>query len=280
VAGARGLVFNEDKTRVVTLEEGFDFLGFNVRRYHGKLLIKPSKAAVRRVRERLRTEMRSLRGANAPAVLKRLNPIVRGWSAYYRGVVSSEMFTALDSYMWRLTWKWAVYTHPKKPKRWVVKRYFGMFNKSRRDRWVFSDRDSGGYLHKFAWTKIIRHQLVKGAASPDDPALAEYWAYRRRKMPPPTIGKARWRPYKAQNGRCPLCGDWLLPAEDPPPTPREWERWLATTRKTITTIAMRKDGTSEETKPRLIHTQCHHRHTAEDDNGPALLTAHEPSGLA
>jgi len=224
--------------------------------------------------------MRSLRGANAPAVLKRLNPIVRGWSAYYRGVVSSEMFTALDSYMWRLTWKWAVYTHPKKPKRWVVKRYFGMFNKSRRDRWVFSDRDSGGYLHKFAWTKIIRHQLVKGAASPDDPALAEYWAYRRRKMPPPTIGKARWRPYKAQNGRCPLCGDWLLPAEDPPPTPREWERWLATTRKTITTIAMRKDGTSEETKPRLIHTQCHHRHTAEDDNGPALLTAHEPSGLA
>ena len=61
----RGLAFNEDKTRVVTLEEGFDFLGFNVRRYHGKLLIKPSKAAVRRIRERLRTEMRSLRGTNA-----------------------------------------------------------------------------------------------------------------------------------------------------------------------------------------------------------------------
>ena len=46
----RGLAFNEDKTRVVTLDEGFDFVGFNVRRYHGKLLIKPSKAAARRNR--------------------------------------------------------------------------------------------------------------------------------------------------------------------------------------------------------------------------------------
>ena len=75
----RGLAFNEDKTRIVTLDEGFDFLGFTVRRYHGKLLIKPSKAAVRRIRERLRSEVRSLRGANAQAVIARLNPVVRGW---------------------------------------------------------------------------------------------------------------------------------------------------------------------------------------------------------
>ena len=74
----RGLAFNEGKTRIVTLEEGFDFLGVTVRRYHGKLLIKPSKAAVRRIRERLRTEARSLRGTNAQAVIARLNPIVRG----------------------------------------------------------------------------------------------------------------------------------------------------------------------------------------------------------
>jgi RNA-directed DNA polymerase len=276
----RGLVFNEDKTRVVALEEGFDFLGFNVRRYHGKLLIKPSKAAVRRVRERLSTEMRSLRGANASAVLQRLNPIIRGWSAYYRGVVSSEMFDALDSYTWKLTWKWANHSHPNKSKHWVINRYFGVFNKSRRNRWVFGDRISGVYLYKFAWTRIVRHQVVKGAASPDDPALAEYWAERRRKMPPPTIGRARWRLYKVQDGRCPLCGDWLLPAEDPPPTLREWEQWLATNRKTITKTAMRKDGPSDEAEPRLLHTHCHHRHTAGDGNGPALLPAHEPSGLA
>src|SRR5205823_190198 len=107
----RGLVFNEDKTRVVTLEEGFDFLGFNVRRYHGKPLIKPSKAAQRRIRERLRTEMRSLRGTNSPTVIKRLNPIIRGWAAYYRTQVSSETFSALDHYLWRLTYKWAIFSH-------------------------------------------------------------------------------------------------------------------------------------------------------------------------
>src|SRR6266545_4274020 len=74
-----GLVFNEDKTRIVNLDDGFDFLGFTVRRQSGKLLIKPSKAALRRHRERLRDEMRSLRGANAAMVLQRLTPIVRGW---------------------------------------------------------------------------------------------------------------------------------------------------------------------------------------------------------
>ena len=123
----RGLVFNEDKTRVVTLEEGFDFLGFNVRRYHGKLLIRPSKAAVRRIRERLRTEMWSLRGVNARAVIQRLNPIIRGWAAYYRTVVSSEAFAGLDDYMWKLTYKWARHVHPNKSAYWVVARYFDKF---------------------------------------------------------------------------------------------------------------------------------------------------------
>ena len=81
----RGLAFNEDKTKIVHLSEGFDFLGFNVRRYRRKLLIKPSKAAIRRLRERLAAEMRTLRGGNAMAVIATLNPIIRGWAAYYRG---------------------------------------------------------------------------------------------------------------------------------------------------------------------------------------------------
>jgi len=141
----RGLAFNEDKTRIVTLEEGCDFLGFTVRRQSGKLLIKPSKAAVRRIRERLRTEMHALRGANAATVLFRLNPIIRGWAAYYRTAVSSEVFSTLDRYLWRLTYKWATFGHPNKSKHWIVNRYFGAFNKSRRDRWVFGDRVSGAY---------------------------------------------------------------------------------------------------------------------------------------
>jgi RNA-directed DNA polymerase len=229
----RGLAFSEDKTRVVTLSEGFDFPGFNVRRYGNKLLIKPSKAAVRRIRERLRTELRSLRGTNAPTVIKKLNPIIRGWAAYYRTQVSSEAFGALDGYLWQLTFKWARFSHANKPTRWVVARYYARFNKTRRDRWVFGDRKSGAYMHKFAWTNIVRHQMVKGGASPDDPALAEYWAERRRKTPLPINKTSRWL-LKAQDGRCSICRNALLPDDHRPQTPREWELWLATTRKTIT----------------------------------------------
>jgi RNA-directed DNA polymerase len=74
----RGLSFNEAKTRIVALEDGFDFLGFTVRRHAGTLITRPSKAAVKRVKRRLAVEMRALRGANAAAVLAKVNPIVRG----------------------------------------------------------------------------------------------------------------------------------------------------------------------------------------------------------
>ena len=121
------------------------------------------------------------RGKRQGSDSQRLNPIIRGWSAYYRAVVSSKEFSTLDGYMWKLTYKWAKYSHSNKSKHWVVNRYFGSFNRSRRDRWVFGDRNSGAYLLKFAWTKIVRHQMVPGTASPDDPALAEYWARRRQR---------------------------------------------------------------------------------------------------
>jgi RNA-directed DNA polymerase len=129
----RGLTLNEDKTRIVHLSEGFDFLGFNLRRYGTKLLIKPSKPAIRRIRKRLAVEMRALRGSNAAAVLAKLNPIIRGWVAYYRGVVSSKIFSSLDAYVWKLTYKWAKRGHPNKPKKWTVSRYYGKFNKFRND---------------------------------------------------------------------------------------------------------------------------------------------------
>ena len=259
----RGLAFNDDKTRVVSLGEGYDFLGFNVRRYRGKLLIKPSQAAIRRIRERLRTELRFLRGSNAQAVLKRLNPIIRGWAAYYRTQVAAETFGKLDSYLWRLTWKWATISHPNKPAHWVFAQYFGKFNKVRRDRWVFGSRISGSYMHRFAWTNIVRHQIVKHRASPDDPELADYWAWRRRKAPLPINRTALWL-HRAQDGRCTICKSNLVAVEDRPQTPREWETWLATTRKTID-VAWEPDRT-DKAEPRLIHLGCN-------------LTR-QPSGLA
>ena len=174
-------------------------------------------------------------------VLIRLNPIIRGWSAYYRHCVSSKVFDALDDHMWKLTYKWANWTHPHKGKRWIVRKYFGRFVPSRRDRWVFGDRDSGAYLLKFAWTKITRHTLVKGWASPDDPALTSYWAARRRRGTPP-LDPPRLRLLQRQRGRCPLCGQLLLHADQEPHHPDEWEQWIkavrtATRRQAITVDA-------------------------------------------
>ncbi|MFZ0667800.1 MAG: group II intron reverse transcriptase/maturase [Acidimicrobiales bacterium] len=267
----RGLAFNEDKTRIVYLDDGFDFLGFNVRRYQRKLLIKPSKAALRRHRERLTAEMKALHGANAAAVLQRLNPIIRGWSAYYRTVVSSEEFSKLDHHLWTLTYKWARRSHPNKSKHWVVHQYFDAFNTSRRDKWVFGNRDSGAYLLRHAWTKIVRHQLVPGTASPDDPNLADYWARRRRRHPPP-LDRVSLRLLKEQAGRCPVCGGLLLLADREPQDLPEWEQWLKVTRKAVRKHAVtvqREPGTDDEAVSiRLIHAHCRPRPRAKADNKP------------
>ena len=195
--------------------------------------------------------MRALRGHNAQMVLIRLNPVIRGWSAYYRHCVSSKVFDALDDHVWKLTYKWANWTHPHKGKRWIVRRYFGRFVPSRRDRWVFGDRDSGAYLLKFAWTKITRHTLVKGWASPDDPALTSYWAARRRRGTPP-LDPPRLRLLQQQRGRCPLCGQLLLHADQEPQHPDEWEQWIKAVRKATRHQAITVDarpGTARRTPP-------------------------------
>lgn len=125
----RALAFNDDKTKIVSLEAGYHFPGFNIRRYrNGKLLIKPSTAAVRRVKHTLAGQMRRLRGQNASAVLAAICPVTRGWASFYRPVVSKQTFTDVDDYLWKLTYKWACRSHPRKPKHWITRRYFGRFN--------------------------------------------------------------------------------------------------------------------------------------------------------
>jgi RNA-directed DNA polymerase len=280
----RGLAFNEDKTRVVGLSEGFDFLGFNVRRYGGKLLIKPSKAAIRRLRERLASEMRTQRGGNAMTVIATLNPVIRGWAAYYRGVVSSKVFHSLDTYMWKLTYKWATWRHHNKPKHWIVDQYYGKFNKFRNDRWVFGDRDSGACLVKFSWTAIKRHTQVKGTASLDDPALAAYWAKRRQRVKPP-LDRHTLLLLSRQAGHCPLCGDHLLSAEQPPQSPEQWERWwLQVTRQPIAAsylVRHGRPGPSRDDQIRLVHASCQRGLQARQRKDPSFqLQPATPKRLA
>ena len=278
----RGLVFNEDKTRITHLSEGVDFLGFNIRRYpNGKLLTKPSNDAVRRIRKRLSVEVRALRGSNADTVIGKLNPIINGWCAYYRIGVSKRVFNALDAHTWKLVYKWARFTHANKPRRWVRARYFGEFNPSRRDKWVFGSRETGYYLRKFAWTPIVRHRMVAGTASPDDPSLTDYWTRRRRRSNLP-MDTTTLRLLRAQHGRCPICRGLLLHADHEPQSPHEWEQWLTATRKAVRRHAVTAWGAGtpdERVATRLIHTHCHRRITGQRQES-SILPTREPSRLA
>ena len=274
----RGLALNEAKTKIVHLSEGFDFLGFNIRRYpNGKLLTKPSKQALRQIRERLSAEMKALRGSNADAVITRLNPVITGWAAYYRIGVSKRAYSALDAHLWKLAWKWARYSHPGKPERWVVTRYFGRFNPARQDKWVFGSRETGFYLRKFAWTRIVRHRMVAGRASPDDPALTGYWDQRRRRTRLP-VDKATWHLLRRQHGRCPLCRGLLLHADHQPQGPEEWQQWHTATRTAIRKHAiatvMGLGTPDEQVAHYLIHAHCRRR--TGDGTSPALLPGPGP----
>jgi RNA-directed DNA polymerase len=274
----RGLAFNEAKTRIVHLSQGFDFLGFSIRRYpNGKLLTKPSKEAMRRIRERLFAEAIAMRGANADALIARLNPIITGWAAYYRIGVSKRAYGTLDAHLWRLAWKWAKFSHPNKPRRWIITRHFGMFNPARQDKWVLGSRETGFYLRKFAWTKIVRHRMVAGRASPDDPALTGYWQQRRRRDRLP-VDPATWHLLRRQRGRCPLCRGLLLHADRQPQSPEEWQQWHTVTRKAIRKHAI--DSVTDLGTPdgrvayHLIHAHCRRR--IGSGTSPALLPGPQP----
>jgi RNA-directed DNA polymerase len=218
----RGLTLAPEKTRITHVSEGFDFLGFNVRQYKvtttrtgWKLLIKPSKRSVAALLEKLRREWRRLRGQNVPMVLRNLNPIIRGWANYFRIGVSSELFGKLDSWMFRKAWAFVSFLHPKKGAKWRKDRYWGRLNAKRMDNWVFGDTKVGGYLQKFAWFPIERHALVVGKASPDDPALREYWAKRNASSASMNLPVASDRIIAArQQHVCPWCGNTLYNGEE------------------------------------------------------------------
>jgi RNA-directed DNA polymerase len=216
----RGLDLTIEKTVITSIEDGFDFLGFNSRHYDGKLLIKPSKKKVLAFCKRLGKEIKNLNGVEQEVLIKKLNPILRGFANYYKGVVSKETLSYISYRVWQYLWRWAKRRHPNKNKKWVRKRYFKTF---KGNRWVFacttSDRrgnDKELVLYPIAYTLIERHIKVKGDASPDDPSLKEYWDKRHQKL-----GKARFEKGTKlytiadnQDWKCPECGEPLFNGEE------------------------------------------------------------------
>jgi RNA-directed DNA polymerase len=115
----RGLTLSDEKTHITHIEEGFDFLGFNVRKYKGKLLIKPSKKNTKAVLEKIRDIIKTRKGASAEELIKTLNPIIRGWANYHRHVVAKQTFSYVDMHIFNSIWRWCCRKHPNKGQRWI-----------------------------------------------------------------------------------------------------------------------------------------------------------------
>jgi len=178
----RGLELSDEKTRITNIAEGFDFLGQNVRKYDGKLLIKPAKKSVKSLLDKVREIIKGNASVTQEALIQKLNPVIRGWAMYHRHVVAKASFSSIDSHIWQLLWKWARRRHPMKGAQWVKNRYF----RADADRsWDFATKGpaegstSGFRLFRAMTIPITRHVKVRGLANPFDPVWTTYFARRR-----------------------------------------------------------------------------------------------------
>lgn len=182
----RGLSLSEEKTHITHINTGFDFLGFNVRKYKEKLLIKPAKASIKRMLNKVRDRIKSQATVSADVLIRQLNPIIRGWANYYRHVVSKAVFYFVDMQIFKAIYRWIKRKHKKKNSTWLKRRYFTTVEMNQ---WRFFawDKDVQGntkqlILYQAGYTAIKRHVKIRSAANPFLKEYAEYFKKRSAKI--------------------------------------------------------------------------------------------------
>jgi RNA-directed DNA polymerase len=207
----RGLQLSPEKTVITHIEEGFDFLGQNVRKYKAgkqyKLLIKPSKKNVKAFLEKVREVVKVNKALSAGKLIGKLNPIIRGWANYHRHVVSKETFNKVDEEIYHAVRRWIRRKHPRKSDKWIAKKYFTTVGG---DNWVFYGtlyQEYTTHLLKAANVPIIRHRKIQGEANPYDLEWESYYEKRLDAHMMATYKGKEWlhRLWKEQNGECPVC---------------------------------------------------------------------------
>ena len=213
----RGLQLSEEKTVITHIGEGFDFLGKNIRKYNGKLLIKPCKSAVKSFLGKVRDIIKSSKSIKQEILIRRLNPVIRGWVNNQRYVVSSKVFSTVDYEIYKCLWQWAKRRHKKKSRKWIAKKYWHDIDSRQ---WTFSvpyeNQGTEGKplyckLEYATDTKIIRFKKIVAEANPFDEYWTDYFEEREGEKPlNSTKGREKlltiWR---RQGRRCPVCGDLI-----------------------------------------------------------------------
>jgi RNA-directed DNA polymerase len=203
----RGLELSPEKTKVTHIDGGFNFLGWNFRKFESKLLIKPSKDSVKHVLGKVKVILRNNKNAKTENVINLLNPVIAGWANYHRGAVAKEIFSTIDHQIWIKTWQWAVRRHPNKGKRWIKDKYFKTVDNRN---WVFSGENKGGRsirLASMSTVPIERHIKVQADSNPYDPKYEQYFEKRLYvKMTKGQAGRTKLaKLWVQQKGVCPVC---------------------------------------------------------------------------
>jgi len=207
----RGLELSEEQTTRTHMEEGFDFLGQQVRKYNGQFLTRPSKKNVNAFLTDIREVIKENTQATAYGLVATLNPTIRGWANFHRHAAAKKTCVHVDTAILKALWRWARRRHPKKNTHWGKDQYFG---RSGHQHWRFlgKAKDTEGkttqnWLCLASATPRIRYTKITGDVNPYDPkweiSLEERLSVKREKT---LQGKRRLMDlWKEQGGICPVC---------------------------------------------------------------------------
>lgn len=173
---SRGLELSEHKTHITHINDGFDFLGFNVRKYSGTLLIKPAKPKIKRFLQKVKRIIKANCSAPTSLLIKKLNPVIRGWGNYYRFVISKKVFSYVDHHIWQMLWRWAKRRHPNKGLKWIKSKYF---QQQGNRNWVFREKQDHRPLFLLSSIPIRRYIKIKADANPYDVLWKSYFEQRK-----------------------------------------------------------------------------------------------------
>ncbi|MFQ5560925.1 MAG: group II intron maturase-specific domain-containing protein, partial [Nitrospinota bacterium] len=180
----RSLKLSSEKTKIVRIEEGFDFLGQNMRKFRGKLITTPAKENKKKFLDKVRSIIRKSQGIGAHDLIQRLNPVILGWANYHRHVQAAKAFSEANAVLFHALMRWARREHPNKSKGWIVRKYFSESVKN----WAFSCVNKNREESKTLFTltmpssvKLVRYIKVQGEANPFDHWYLNYFKMRNSK---------------------------------------------------------------------------------------------------
>jgi RNA-directed DNA polymerase len=215
----RGLALSPEKTAITHIDDGFDFLGYTVRRFGQRLVMRPSRKNVQTFLTKVRGFVKANKQAQTGHLIVHLNRLLRGWTNYHRHVSSKKVFSSVDYALFTMLWRWARRRHPTKGKAWVRKTYFPPHGGRQ---WVLTGTvtKAGGtpsLVRLFVATSVPyrRHLRVRGEANPYDPAWDDYYLRRRSRVVPDELTGRRplAQLWQEQGGRCLACAQPLTAAE-------------------------------------------------------------------